>query len=168
MHTSGAPSLRYFLPGSLHHRFQPSPIPSTLVSSPKVDNDSGLSFFVPESRNCHQAENQKIVRIISFFLLKKKSWVRVSWLLVTWKHLYLCNIFATALYFCTGVYSLQSGRESLRAIEKEISLPSHYLFLFLWPHLWHMEGSSQARGEIGAAAAGLCHSHSNTRSELHL
>ena len=29
-------------------------------------------------------------------------------------------------------------------------------------------GSSQARGQIGAAAAGLRHSHSNTRSELHL
>ena len=27
-------------------------------------------------------------------------------------------------------------------------------------------GSSQARGKIGAAAANLCHSHSNARSEL--
>ena len=29
-------------------------------------------------------------------------------------------------------------------------------------------GGSQARGLIGAIAAGLCHSHSNTRSEPHL
>ena len=29
-------------------------------------------------------------------------------------------------------------------------------------------GSSQARGPIGAAAAGLCHSHSNAGSELRL
>ena len=29
-------------------------------------------------------------------------------------------------------------------------------------------GGSQARGLIGAVAAGLCHSHSNTRSEAHL
>ena len=29
-------------------------------------------------------------------------------------------------------------------------------------------GNSQARGRIGAAAAGLCQSHSNTRPELHL
>ena len=29
-------------------------------------------------------------------------------------------------------------------------------------------GSSWARGRIGAAAASLCPSHSNTRSELHL
>ena len=29
-------------------------------------------------------------------------------------------------------------------------------------------GGSQARGLIGAIAAGLYHSHSNTRSELHL
>ena len=29
-------------------------------------------------------------------------------------------------------------------------------------------GSSQGRGRIGAAAAGLCHSHSNARYEPHL
>ena len=29
-------------------------------------------------------------------------------------------------------------------------------------------GSSQARGQIGATAAGLHHSHSNARSEPHL
>ena len=29
-------------------------------------------------------------------------------------------------------------------------------------------GGSQARGLTGAVAAGLCHSHSNARSELHL
>ena len=29
-------------------------------------------------------------------------------------------------------------------------------------------GSSQVRGQIGAASAGLHHSHSNVRSELHL
>ena len=30
------------------------------------------------------------------------------------------------------------------------------------------DGSSQDRGLIGAVAAGLCHSHSNTGSEPHL
>ena len=29
-------------------------------------------------------------------------------------------------------------------------------------------GNSQARDQIGAGAASLCHSHSHTRSELHL
>ena len=29
-------------------------------------------------------------------------------------------------------------------------------------------GGSQARGQFGAVAAGLYHSHSNARSELHL
>ena len=29
-------------------------------------------------------------------------------------------------------------------------------------------GSSEARGQIGAVAAGLQHGHSNTRSQLHL
>ena len=40
-------------------------------------------------------------------------------------------------------------------------------FCFLEPHLQHMEGS-QARGGIGAAAAGLHHSHSNGSSQPHL
>ena len=38
------------------------------------------------------------------------------------------------------------------------------LFVFLGPHPY---GSSQARGQIGAAAAGLHHSHSNARSLTH-
>ena len=38
-----------------------------------------------------------------------------------------------------------------------------YLFFFSWPHLW--QGSSQARGPVGAAAASLHHSHRNARSE---
>ena len=41
----------------------------------------------------------------------------------------------------------------------------YFSFFFLGLHLWH---SSQARGWMGAADASLHHSHSNTRSELHL
>ena len=40
-------------------------------------------------------------------------------------------------------------------------------FFFLQPHLCHME-VPRARGQIGAAAVELYHSHGNTRSELHL
>ena len=51
--------------------------------------------------------------------------------------------------------------------------PSLYIFIFpvfffffrATPTAYE---SSQARGPIGAAAAGLCHSHSHARSELHL
>ena len=39
-------------------------------------------------------------------------------------------------------------------------------FVFLGPHLWHME--VPARGLIRAVAASLCHSHSNAGSELRL
>ena len=39
-----------------------------------------------------------------------------------------------------------------------------YLFVFLGPHPRHV--SSQARGRVGAAAAGLHHSHSHVGSEL--
>ena len=40
----------------------------------------------------------------------------------------------------------------------------HTLFFFISVAC----GSSQARGEIGGAAAGLCHSHSNAEPEPYL
>lgn len=128
MHTSGAPSLRYFLPGSLHHRFQPSPIPSTLVSSPKVDNDSGLSFFVPESRNCHQAENQKIVRIISFFLLKKNhgSVFPGCWLL---GNIYIYVIYLPQLYISAQVFIVYRVGEKVSEQLRKKS-PYHHIIFF--------------------------------------
>ena len=42
-----------------------------------------------------------------------------------------------------------------------------FLFLFIWLHPQHMEVLG-ARGQIGGAALGLCHSHSHTRSTMHL
>ena len=41
-------------------------------------------------------------------------------------------------------------------------------FLLLFRAAFAAYGGSQARGQIGATAAGLHHSHSNARSELHL
>jgi len=43
-----------------------------------------------------------------------------------------------------------------------------FLFLFLFRAESAAYASSQARGPIGAATAHLCHSHSNTRSKIHL
>ena len=43
-----------------------------------------------------------------------------------------------------------------------------FFFCFLGPHPRHMYGSFQARHQIGATAAGLPQSHSNTISEPHL
>ena len=40
-----------------------------------------------------------------------------------------------------------------------------YLFIYLFKAMHMAYGGSQARGLIGAAAAGLHHSHSNARSE---
>ena len=50
---------------------------------------------------------------------------------------------------------------------------SIFFFFFFWPFCLFratpaVYGGSQARGPIGAVAAGLHHSHSNTTSELHL
>ena len=42
------------------------------------------------------------------------------------------------------------------------------LFILLFRAVPTAYGDSQARGRIGATAAGLYHSHSNTRSELSL
>ena len=46
----------------------------------------------------------------------------------------------------------------------------HFFFFFLSFSRATPEahGGSQAKGPVGAVAAGLCHSHSNTRAELHL
>ena len=41
-------------------------------------------------------------------------------------------------------------------------------FFFLFKAARVAYGSSRARSQIGATVAGLCHSHSNTGSELHL
>ena len=48
------------------------------------------------------------------------------------------------------------------------SFPFLSFFLCLFRATSSAYGSSQARGQIGAAAAGLCHICSNSRSELHL
>ena len=47
------------------------------------------------------------------------------------------------------------------------AFPGHF-FCFLFRAVRAAYGSSQARGQIGAAAASLHHSHSNARSEPHL
>ena len=43
-----------------------------------------------------------------------------------------------------------------------------FIYVFLFRATPAAYGSSQARGQIGATAADLRHSHSNTRSEPHL
>ena len=57
-------------------------------------------------------------------------------------------------------------------ISGEGSYKSVFLFCFLFCFVFRAipvaYGNSQARGQIRAEAAGLCHRHSNARSELHL
>ena len=48
-----------------------------------------------------------------------------------------------------------------------ISIFFVFLLFFLGPHPWHM-GVPRLGIESGAVATGLCHSHSNARSEPHL
>ena len=60
-------------------------------------------------------------------------------------------------FYLTIVLNLKCESELLT------KLPSFFLFLFTAVPTAY--GSSQANGRIGAVAAGLRHSHSNTRSE---
>ena len=54
------------------------------------------------------------------------------------------------------------------AIEADFILFYFYFIFFLFMAVPVANGSSWARGQTGAAAADLCHSHANTRSEPHL
>ena len=45
---------------------------------------------------------------------------------------------------------------------------SFFLFFFLIKDAPGAYGNSQTKGQIGAAVASLCHSHSNARFKLHL
>ena len=53
---------------------------------------------------------------------------------------------------------------------KKIEIQKSLLFIYflLFRATPEANGSSQARGRIGAVAAGLYHSHSNAGSKLHL
>ena len=63
------------------------------------------------------------------------------------------------------------GKKQNTCLERKV-VWSLYSFFFLSFYLLRptpeAHGSSQARGQIGATATGLCHTHSNTGSELRL
>ena len=66
---------------------------------------------------------------------------------------------------------LNKGPDCPLQFEHEsLNLPSEFVlfcFFLFWAALMAY-GSSQTRGQIGAAAASLCHSHSNSGSEPYL
>ena len=66
--------------------------------------------------------------------------------------------------------SIIINHKSLEIVYERNDLVQYFIFFF-WLFLRGCTmayGSSQARGRIRAVAAGLHHSHSNARSELHL
>ena len=78
------------------------------------------------------------------------------------------------IYFSLFVFYFFDFRFDLYSL-----LSSAYTLFFFCPHLAPFSvflfratpaayGTYQGRGRMGTAAAGLCHSHSNTRSKLHL
>ena len=55
---------------------------------------------------------------------------------------------------------------SLKSLTLGIKTPIGFIFIYMAAPAAY--GSSWARSQIEAAAFGLCHSHGNTGSELHL
>ena len=66
------------------------------------------------------------------------------------------------LFMCLLVIRMSSLKKCL------FRLSDVFVLFFLFRAASAASGSSQARGGIGAEAASLCYSHSNTGSELHL
>ena len=78
---------------------------------------------------------------------------------------------------CQILNPLIEARDQTRNLMVPSQIPFHcatmetplsvFNFIFLWPYPRYME-VPQVRGQIGAATAGLCKSHSNNGSKLHL
>ena len=73
------------------------------------------------------------------------------------------------LYKMEGVIStipMSHRQRDMVHAANAVAMYATFFFLFMAVPVAYR--SSQARGRIGAAAAGLCHSHSNARSQLRL
>ena len=67
------------------------------------------------------------------------------------------------------VLELASSEPLLLGLQMVLSRPCVFFFFFLLFGAAPIAcGGSQVRGQIGAAATGLCHSHGNVGSKLHL
>ena len=79
-----------------------------------------------------------------------------------------------AIFLCINLFQVLCHKTSSQLSLPEFQLPQFSrgtLFVFIFCHFRAAPvayGGSQARGRIGAFAAGLCHSHSNIRSKPHL
>ena len=73
---------------------------------------------------------------------------------------YLLSTKSTAKSFCIGLYLMHPW------FSDNSTQSFHFFFFFLFRAIPEAYGSSQARGQIGAVAAGLHHSHSNSGSQL--
>ena len=60
------------------------------------------------------------------------------------------------------------GQVQIGNATAKVKTVNTFFFLDLFRATPKAYGSSQAMGQIGAVAAGLCHSHSNAGSEPHL
>ena len=69
---------------------------------------------------------------------------------------------------CVSVPLLLTFIGELNQCLQQCQLQFFFFFFLLFRASPAAYGGSQARGQIGAVAARLDHSHSNTRSELHL
>ena len=73
--------------------------------------------------------------------------------------------FHSSFYAQTHIYEYKHTFSHMHVF---ICTLPHLTYFFLFRAAPTAHGSSQPRGRIGAAAAGLQHSHSNAGAELHL
>ena len=81
-----------------------------------------------------------------------------------------CQCMCQIVVSC-GIKTMEGGLDKSwkGRLKRNWVLNDVFLFcfvLFFFRAVPRAYGSSQARGQLGAVAAGLCHRHSNTRSEL--
>ena len=89
------------------------------------------------------------------------SLVKDSWILLS----SFCIQLSAKSYGFFGLKYMKKVRHH-RNMQLKTEYFIYLFFVFLEPHPQHM--GSQARGQIGAVATGLHHSHSNARSKMHL
>ena len=98
--------------------------------------------------------------------------------MVPWSSLWGRNLKIARIHWPHFIFSMISNGEKVHWLQEEAGEThpkcpfncelSFSLFFFLFRATPTASGCSQARGLIGVVAAGLYHSHSNARSDLHL
>ena len=139
-------------------------IDTILCICPSLDELLGYSHFLPVMNSVCSGYSCTFFRVDVFFnSLGIYLGVEQRGYMVT-----LCLIFwGTSTLFSTVVHHFTFSPKMCKASTFSTSLPTlcFFVVVVLFRAAPKAYGGSQARGPIGATAAGLCHSHSSARSK---